>query len=159
MTVGKAENDYLSRWSTPATVFGAAVLMLVTVITLSGLASRTGIGASRISEPVGSAAVDLRFEDVDGGFIRVTAYSRNNEPLLISPGQDGFIRTALRGLVQERRTTGAGQETPFRLGRTDDNRLWLRDLSTDRLLYLDAYGYQNAQRFARLFEHFFRSKE
>lgn len=115
--------------------------------------------ASRISEPVGSAAVDLRFEDADGGFIRIVAASRNGDPLLIPPGQDGFIRTALRGLVQERRTAGAGPETPFRLGRTDDNRLWLRDLSTDRLLYLDAYGYHNAQRFARLFDHFIRSKE
>ncbi len=159
MIVDKDNSDSMSRWSTPATVFKAAALMLVTVITLSGLASRTGVGASRISEPVGSAAVDLRFEDADGGFIRVIAASRNIDPLLIPPGKDGFIRTALRGLVQERRSTGAGPETPFRLGRTDDKRLWLRDLSTERLLYLDAYGYQNAQRFARLFDHFIGSKE
>lgn len=158
MTAEMTETGQMSRWGAPATLFCAVALMIVTITTLSGIASRTGIGASRSSEPVGGAAIDLHFEDADAGFIRVVSSSRTATPILVPPGQDGFIRTALRALIQERRTTGAGPESPFRLGRTDDNRLWLRDLSTDRLLYLDAYGHQNAQRFARLFDHFARSK-
>lgn len=128
----------------------AAVGLVVTVVGLAVAARTTGIGATRLAEPTQGISVDLRFEDGPRGTIRVSSASGEISPVIIAPGQDGFVRTVVRGLARERQAQGFGSEMPFRLGRTEAGRLWLRDLATGRLLYLDAYGPQNASHFARL---------
>lgn len=156
-------NDALSRttprWSAPAVLFAAATLFVATVIVLAGVASRTGVGASRLDAPTGGKMIELTFSDIAGGGIAAETVSAGKQVFTIPRGQDGFIRTALRTLAQERQAAGKSSATPFQLGRTDAGRQWLRDPVSGRLLYLDAYGAQNAQQFQMLFDHFMRSKQ
>ena len=142
----------LASITPPRLMFGAAVALAGSAILLAGVASRSDVGAARLSEPAVSYSVDLRFDDAPDGGIRVTALSGAPRSVVLAPGQDGFVRVALRSLARERRIIGQGPEQPFRLGRQDDGRIWLRDLATGRLLYLDAYGHTNAQAFARLIQ-------
>lgn len=135
-------------------MLGAISGLAVLSIALAGAARTTGVGASRISVPDSGVSVDLRFEDASAGAIRVLDTTGARAPIVVPPGQDGFIRVALRSLARDRLTDGggAGSEIAFRLGRTADGRLWLRDLATGRVLYLDAYGHENARSFARLLD-------
>lgn len=139
-------------WTAPRSLFIAVVALLTLTVVLAGHASRTGAGAVKLAEPSGGRSIDLRFEDTAAGGILVTDVAGRMPPQLVVPGQDGFVRVALRSLARERRSEGAGPELPFRLGRQDDGRLWIRDLATGRLLYLDAYGHSNARSFGRLFD-------
>jgi putative photosynthetic complex assembly protein len=117
-------------------------LILLSLV-LAATARLTGVGATRIAEPVGGIHVDLRFEDLPGGGIRVVDVAAVLPPQVVQPASDGFIRVALRSLARERTAAGASADTPF-------GRLWLRDLATGRLLYLDAYGADNAKSFGKL---------
>lgn len=141
-----------ARWTAPRTLLVAVGAMLLIVMLLAATAKHTGTGATRVAEPIGGRAIDLQFADSGGGGIIVTDVHGKAQPLRIAPGQDGFVRVALRSLARDRRLTGSSADVPFRLGRLDDGRLWLRDLATDRLLYLDAYGHTNAQSFARILD-------
>jgi putative photosynthetic complex assembly protein len=133
-------------------LLGGVVALVAATVLLAGAARHTGAGATRLAEPTGGRSLDLRFEDTSGGGILVTDVAGRMPPQQLVAGQDGFVRVALRSLARERIAEGAGPDRPFRLGRQDDGRLWLRDLATGRLLYLDAYGYANAQSFARLID-------
>lgn len=134
----------------PAYLLAGIFGLVLAVLALVAVARTTNVGASRLAEPVGGTTIDLRFEDGPGGSIRVIDVAGRLPDQVLVPGQEGFVRVALRSLARERLAAGLGREIPFRLGRLDDGRLWLRDLATDRLLYLDAYGHENARSFARL---------
>lgn len=159
MLMNDAMTRMTPRWSAPAVIFAAAVLFVATVIVLAGVASRTGVGASRLDAPAGGKMIELTFRDIAGGGIAAETAGAGKQVFTIPRGQDGFIRTALRTLAQERQAAGSTAATPFELGRTDAGRQWLRDPASGRLLYLDAYGAQNAQQFQMLFDHFMRSKQ
>lgn len=144
--------SYFTRWTAPRSLLAAVATLLAVTVLLAGAARYTGAGATRLTEPAGGRWLDLRFEDTAGGGILVTDIADRMPPQRLVAGQDGFVRVALRSLARERRNEGAGADIPFRLGRQDDGRLWLRDLATGRLLYLDAYGHANAKSFARLID-------
>ncbi len=134
----------------PSYLLAGIIGLVLTVLALVAVARTTNVGASRLAQPVGGTTIDLRFEDGPGGSIRVIDVAGRLPEQVLLPGQEGFVRVALRSLARERLAAGLGREIPFRLGRLDDGRLWLRDLATGRLLYLDAYGQENARSFARL---------
>jgi putative photosynthetic complex assembly protein len=134
----------------PARMIALLGGLILLSLVLAATARLTGVGATRIAEPVGGIHVDLRFEDLPGGGIRVVDVAAVLPPQVIPPASDGFVRVALRSLARERPAVGASADTPFRLGRLDNGRLWLRDLATGRLLYLDAYGADNAKSFGKL---------
>jgi len=107
-----------------------------------------GSGADRVAgQPLASR--DLLFADrADGG---VTVSDARDGALvgILAPGEDGFVRGAMRGLVRERRIGGLGAETPFRVTGWSDGRLTLEDPATGTRLDLAAYGQTNAEAFAR----------
>jgi putative photosynthetic complex assembly protein len=144
--------SFFAHWTAPRFMLTAATGLIGAAMLMAGVASRTDIGATRLTDPAGGRTVDLRFEDTAEGGIRVAAISGTPHAIVLAPGQDGFVRVALRSLARERQAAGHGADLPFRLGQQDDGRLWLRDLATGRLLHLDAYGQGNAQSFARLLE-------
>jgi putative photosynthetic complex assembly protein len=144
--------SFFSRWNAPRSLLFAVAALLSATVIMAVIARRTDVGATRLAEPVGGYAFDLRFEDAGSGDIVVTDIGGRLPPRRIAPGQDGFVRVALRSLAHDRRLAGAGPERPFQVGRGGDGRLWLRDPATGRLLYLDAYGHTNAQSFARLID-------
>ena len=136
----------------PRALLLIVVAMLVATTLLAIIARRTDIGATRISPPQGGYHVDLRFEDRERGAIQVTDVSGRLSPRRLEANEAGFVRVALRSMARERTAKGLGAETPFRVGRAGDGRLWIADPATGRLLYLDAYGSENARAFARLIE-------
>jgi putative photosynthetic complex assembly protein len=119
----------------------AAVLALTTMPPLGGGVSYADAQAL--------AQRDLLFADRSDGGVEVTDARDGSRIGVIAPGQDGFVRGAMRGLVRERRLGGLGAESPFRLTGWSDGRLTLEDKATGTLLDLAAYGQTNAEAFAR----------
>lgn len=95
------------------------------------------------------ASVQLMFEDVAGGSIRV--YDAGSGALLeeIPAGADNFMRATLRGLVRSRNAADAAQRVPFGLYRLADGRLLLVDGVTGESIDLWAFGRTNGAAFAR----------
>ncbi len=135
-------------WS--AAPLAGALLLIAAAITLALVGRHTGIGATRMDTPDPVHFIDLAFEDRPDGTILVRNVSEAGRDLVLKPGQDGFVRVAVRALARERQTVEVGSEPPFRLGRRADGRLFLRDMATGRILSLDAYGHANEKAFAQL---------
>lgn len=126
-------------------LLGAGLLIAATL----ALTTAPPIGGGVQYQGEVNAQRDLRFIDRADGGVTVTD-ARTGQPIgELAPGEDGFIRGALRGLVRERRIGGLGQETPFRLTGWSDGRLTLEDPATRTRLDLAAYGATNAESFAR----------
>jgi putative photosynthetic complex assembly protein len=124
-------------------------LWLVLVL---GLAMSFWLGegdASSIAPPEAAARQErrLHFRDGPGGSILVVdaVSGRTVEQL---DGELGFVRGALRALVRERRRAGFDAAQPFALREGADGRIWLADPPSGARLALDAFGADNAARFA-----------
>ncbi|MEJ2534293.1 MAG: photosynthetic complex assembly protein PuhC [Gammaproteobacteria bacterium] len=94
------------------------------------------------------AARELRFEDVEGGSVRVLDAGSGELIQLLAPGEQGFVRATVRGLVRARRTRGIGDEIPFRLEQRANGQLLLIDPATGQEIDLWAFGASNARPFA-----------
>ena len=138
-----------ARTSTPNLPLAAcAALALVTLVGV-GVVRLTGIGSglSEVAPVVQQRA--LRFEDrVDGG---ITVRDARNGAVIgdVAPGTNGFLRSAMRGLVRERKREGIGPQLPFALVIRSDQRLSLEDPGTGRRIDLRSFGPTNAG----VFEH------
>ena len=129
-----------------------AILALV-VCALVGVAAVRLAGISPAQADEHSPAISerlLRFEDrADGGVdIRDAASGATIDT--VAPGTNGFLRSAMRGMVRDRKRQGIGAEPPFRLYATADGRLTLEDPRTGRRIDLQSFGPTNAGVFARL---------
>jgi len=105
--------------------------------------------AVALEDPV-VAARELRFADRADGGVEVTDAVSGQEIRRLLAGEDGFIRSTLRGLVRARRARGAGQAVPFRLGLRQSGQLLLLDPATGQSIDLWAFGNTNAEAFAGL---------
>ncbi len=94
---------------------------------------------------------DLVFTDGRDGSVAVSDAKDGRQIAAYRAGEGSFIRVALRGLAQERRRAGIGEEgPPFRLARQADGKLTLEDLATHRLIVIDAFGATQAGAFQKL---------
>jgi putative photosynthetic complex assembly protein len=124
-------------------VLALSTLVGVTVVRLTGV----GSGLSDVAPVVQERA--LRFQDrVDGG---ITVLDASNGAVIgdVAPGTNGFLRSAMRGLVRERKREGIGPQLPFELVIRGDQRLTLEDPGTSRRIDLRSFGPTNAG----VFEH------
>ena len=96
-----------------------------------------------------AASRALRFVDDAGGVVVLDA-GTGAEIERIAPGEDGFVRSVMRGLANERKSRAIGPEAPFSLVLHADGSLWLDDPATDRHVVLSAFGVDNVSAFARL---------
>ena len=96
------------------------------------------------------ASRELHFFDEAGGVVSVRDANSGAELARIASGEDGFIRSVMRGLVRTRNAQGIGQEIPFRLTAWDRGFLSLEDPATGRLVELTAFGPDNVAAFSRL---------
>ncbi|MGG5811070.1 photosynthetic complex assembly protein PuhC [Falsiroseomonas sp. CW058] len=94
-------------------------------------------------------ARELRFADRADGGVAVTDARDGSAVIVLAPGQDGFVRGAMRGLARDRRMSLHGAEAPFRLTRWADGRLTLEDMATGRMLEMTAFGRTNTEAFMR----------
>lgn len=98
------------------------------------------------------ASRELSFVDVPGGVVSIRDAAGGGEILRLDRGDDGFVRSVMRGLARERRARGAGSETPFRLTLWTGGRVSLEDPATGRDIELGAFGADNARAFVRLLD-------
>lgn len=91
----------------------------------------------------------LAFEDTELG--QVLVFDANDKELIatIEPGESGFVRSTLRGLVRARRQHGGTLDTsPFTVQQLANGQLLLIDPVTDTAVDLWAFGQTNATVFA-----------
>jgi putative photosynthetic complex assembly protein len=96
------------------------------------------------------ASADLRFSDEANGSIRITDAKSDRLVSTVQPGEGGFIRGVMRGLARDRISQHIGEAPPFHLSLDSDNRLWLQDTATGRLIDLQSFGSSNRDSFAQL---------
>jgi len=132
-----------------APLLGAAALVLLTVILVVGARS-TGIGTASSDAAPPVVSRDLLFEDLGQGAVAVVDARTGEQVERLAPGQDNFIRGALRSLVRDGRKLSAADGRAFRLSLREDGSLTLEDPQTARRIDLNAFGATNAGAFARL---------
>lgn len=131
----------------PLAALGALVLACIIgvgAVRMSGLSTQQQADAPTLSTR------QLRFEDAADGGIAVRDARSGALLDTIAPGTNGFLRSAMRGLVRERKRQGLGPELPFELLGRADGRLTLVDPGTGRRIDLESFGPSNAAVFARL---------
>ncbi|MGD0720616.1 MAG: photosynthetic complex assembly protein PuhC [Roseiarcus sp.] len=147
MTHGRAaRGSHLPR----GVIAGAASLVVFALIA-TGLGRVSDIGAVHMPKADVVESLALRFEDREDGAVAVRDSSDDRIIYTVAPGAGGFIRATVRGLVQERKRSGIGPETPFTLTHWSDGTVSLEDLTIGRRVSLEAFGPTNAEAFAQLF--------
>ena len=128
----------------------AAVALVVFALAAVVTVRLTGVGAARMTLPAAVEVRDLRFEDGTNGAVLV--YDANDHRLVdtLAPGSNGFIRVVLRGLVRERKLGDICAQPPFRLTRFAHGQITLTDTSSNKQIYLAAFGSRHTYAFARL---------
>lgn len=130
-------------------------LLLGVALVLAGTFALVTLGHDAPTDParVGerpSASRDLRFADRADGAIVVSDARTGREVQVVQPGEEGFVRGAMRGFVRERRRESIGPDRPFRLSAWSNGRVTLEDTATGHVLELHAFGRTNAEAFVRL---------
>lgn len=131
----------------PLAALGALVL-----VTLIGVAMVRWLGLGGGSEPTAPVlqARSLQFDDLADGGIAVRDAASGALLHTVAPGTNGFLRSAVRGLVRERKRQQLGPQMPFLLLAYADGRLTLQDPGTGRRIDLEAFGPVNAGVFVAL---------
>lgn len=96
------------------------------------------------------ASRQLHFVDIKGGVVSVLDADGGDELLRLQTGEDGFMRSVMRGFARERRAQGLGPEVPFDLVLWEDGLVSLIDPATKRRVELSAFGKDNVAAFTRL---------
>lgn len=136
-----------TRPTLPLAALGTLVLVSVFGV---GAVRLAGVSAQQQADASTLTSRQLRFEDRSDGGIAVLDAHSGAVLDTVAPGTNGFLRSAMRGLVRERKRQGVGPALPFDLlGRTD-GRLTLVDPGTGRRIDLESFGPTNAAAFARL---------
>ena len=120
-------------------------------VSLAGAVAGRMTNAGAMAPPTGSVVAerDLRFADGADGSVIITD-ARDDSPVEVLTGQNGFIRGTLRGLARTRRSEGIGRSDSFHLASWSDGRLTLDDPSTGRHLELEAFGSLNTAVFGKM---------
>lgn len=144
-------DPFANQPSPRGALLGIAALVAFSLLAVIA-AQIGGFKAGQVAPGAMVDSRDLRFADGQGGMVYV--YDASSEQMLaaLMPGTENFIRGVLRGMARERRSASLGPQVPFRLARHNDGRLTLRDMATDRLVDLHAFGSTNARSFARLLD-------
>jgi len=122
------------------------------VVVLLAVAASRWLGAAPDIDAASPIVAErmLRFEDRADGGIDVIDARGGAHIDTVAPGSNGFLRSAMRGLVRERKRRGIGDTLPFELSARADGRLTLLDPGTGRRIDLEAFGPANAGAFSRL---------
>lgn len=85
--------------------------------------------------------MDLVLQDHADGSITVLQASDYHVIDVLQPASNTFLRVTLAGLLRERRREGEGEPSrPFHLTRWADGRLTIDDITTHKLIELNAFG-------------------
>ncbi len=135
----------------PRAILILAAVLIAIVVAGAWTARISGVGRAAAPEAEALQSLQLRFDDQNDGAVMVRRAGDGATIYRVAPETNGFMRATMRGLAQERRREGAGDETPFVLTRWADGRMSLDDPRTGRRVPLEAFGETNAGAFAKLF--------
>ncbi len=102
--------------------------------------------------PVAVAQKPIQFVERIDGTAAVLDANDGTELATMAAGEGGFVRTALRLMIVERRRHDAQADQAFRLTHWNTGSVTLEDQATGKTLELKAFGVTNAEAFARLLE-------
>lgn len=136
----------------PKTAIRAAFALIVLTILLAGFGKMTGIGNVRGDRAVAAQSVSVRFEDRADGAIKVVSPANGDILDVVEAGNDGFVRTVLRGMAYERRRRAIDSGPAFTINRWADGHLTLDDPATGRSVDLAPFGTINMRRFVSLLD-------
>lgn len=130
-------------------------MALVVVVSLSATYSFTQSSdplaqASDIDRGTAVQSRNLYFHDAEGGRVIVKDANDQSTVAVITIGEDGFMRSVMRGLARQRIASGFDDSEPFELTSWNLGYLSLNDPVTGRFIELTAFGPDNAGAFARL---------
>jgi putative photosynthetic complex assembly protein len=136
----------------PKGVLVAAGALILFTIGIVAVARTTGYGVVEVPDTKPVQAVQVRFDERPDGSIAV--YRGRSDTLIaeFEMGSQGFIWGVVRGMDRQRMLEGAQPDAPYTLTHWADGRLSLHDPSTDRVVYLNAFGPTNLDSFARLLD-------
>ncbi|GJD99129.1 photosynthetic complex assembly protein PuhC [Methylobacterium isbiliense] len=127
-----------------------AMLLMAFAVAAVAIGRLGDIGTTRLPEAQAVQVLDLTVQDRSDGAVALSDARNGSLVALVQPGQDGFLRAALRVMAQARLREGLPRDPPFRLTRWDNGTLSLDDLASGRRINLEAFGPSNAAAFARL---------
>ena len=130
--------------------FRSGMLAMLLVALVYAVFGGQGDALEGIDRGQALASRDLHFFDEANGVVSVRDAASGDELARIASGEDGFIRSVMRGLVRTRNARGIGREVPFRLTAWDRGFLSLEDPATGQLVELTAFGPDNVAAFSRL---------
>lgn len=142
-------SDPFRSQSFPRGALVAAALLIGSTMLLTGAAR---LGLLPESEPRTAPLIsktELRFGDLPDGGVGIATTAAGNWDQTIRSGEDGFVRSVMRGFARERRMYGVGEKPPFMLSLWADGRLTLADPQTGREIVLNAFGEAQIEAFAR----------
>lgn len=129
------------------------VVVLLSTVVLAYI-NRISSTDTSISQTMDHGAVlketQLHFVDFDHGEISIINAATNQEITRLHTGEDGFMRSVMRGMVRERKARGLGPEVPFQLTLWESGLVSLIDPATQRRVELSAFGHDNVNAFTRL---------
>jgi putative photosynthetic complex assembly protein len=135
----------------PRPILAGAAALVAFALAATSIGRITGVGRLEMPQERVVETLALRFEDRDDGAVLVRDAQDGRTVYTVAPGTNGFIRATVRGLVQERKRSGIGAETPFTLTHWSDGTISLEDSTIGRRVALDAFGPTNAEAFAQIF--------
>ncbi|MDO9503534.1 photosynthetic complex assembly protein PuhC [Falsiroseomonas sp.] len=129
----------------PALVCGSMIAGVLALVLASPFlpSARDGV------VPVALAQRDLFFSDRGDGGVVVSDSRDGRQVAVLEPGEGGFVRGTVRGLVRERKREDIGSAIPFRLTAWQTGQITLEDQATGRKLDLTGFGQTNAGAFVR----------
>ena len=131
----------------PALLIG---LLAVGVVAGVAVARLAGVDPRQAADAPAVTTRSLVFSDRADGSIAVVDSRTGALVHTVAPGEQGFIRGAMRGLARERKRRGIGPDAPFELVARADGRLTLLDPATGRRIDLESFGPDNVGAFAQL---------
>lgn len=128
-------------------LLGAGSLVIFSLLSVAWLQWFGKPTLATAPPPAIVAERQLAFEDSQAGEVLVRDAESGEEIARFASGEQGFLRSTLRGLARARRARGAGADTPFRLEQRASGQLLLIDPVTGQAVDLWAFGQSNAQVF------------
>ncbi|MEM7610481.1 MAG: photosynthetic complex assembly protein PuhC [Pseudomonadota bacterium] len=132
----------------PLLCAGALVLITLLGVAWQRLVVDPSAPAAAATSAIVSSQV-LKFADLPDGSVEVISSADDRVLDVIAPGEGGFVRGTLRGLIRERRTSNLPMTPGFRLEEYADGTVVLIDLASQRRIDLRAFGSINAKDFLR----------
>jgi len=138
------EKLILPLWFRASLVIGISVTLILSFMHRPATLSQT------VSHGNAIASQQLKFIDREGGTVSIINAGDNTELAVLQVGEDGFMRSVMRGLANRRKSLGLGPEIPFELTLWEDGLVSLIDPATQKRVELSAFGKDNVAAFTRL---------